>query len=263
VLALSEDRSDTFQRRTGITKRDQEILVRLPLFTGLQPAVLRALLVDAWVQSFSRNAALFFQDEPATRFYVVFDGWVKLFRTSEEGDESVISIFGRGESFAEAVIFDGGRYPVSAVAVDESRLLVVPGKSFVRQLCGHGEYALNIMASMSRHLHFLVHQVEQLTLKSSTERVAGFLVKLCPKLTGAAVVRLPLDKALIAVVRLPLDKALIAGRLGMQPETLSRSLAKLRRLGVESKGAEVSIPDVSALKQLSDGHHGRPPRMGC
>ena len=251
VLALSEDRSDAFQRRTGITGRDLDILVRLPLFTGLQPAVLRALLVDAWVQSFSRNAALFFQDEPATRFYVVFDGWVKLFRTSEEGDESVISIFGRGESFAEAVIFDGGRYPVSAVAVDESRLLVVPGKSFIRQLCGHGEYALNIMASMSRHLHFLVHQVEQLTLKSSTERVAGFLVKLCPKPTGAA------------VVRLPLDKALIAGRLGMQPETLSRSLAKLRRLGVESKGAEVSIPDVSALKQLSDGHHGRPPRMGC
>ncbi len=249
--ALSENRSDKFQRRTGITRRDQDILVRLPLFTGLDPAVLRALLVDAWVQSFTRNAALFFQDEPATRFYVIFDGWVKLFRTSEEGDESVISIFGRGESFAEAVIFDGGRYPVSAVAVDESRLLVVPGKSFIRQLCEHGEYALNIMASMSRHLHFLVHQVEQLTLKSSTERVAGFLVKLCPKPTGAA------------LVRLPLDKALIAGRLGMQPETLSRSLAKLRRLGVESKGAEIMIPDVLALKQLSDGHHGRPPRVGC
>ena len=48
VLELSEDRSDAFQRRTGITGRDLDILVRLPLFTGLQPAVLRALLSDAW-----------------------------------------------------------------------------------------------------------------------------------------------------------------------------------------------------------------------
>jgi CRP-like cAMP-binding protein len=248
---MSEGRTDRFQRRTGITNQDHEILARLPIFTGLDQAVLRALLSDAWVQSFARNTVLFFQDEPATRFYVIFDGWVKLFRTSEDGDESVISIFGRGESFAEAVIFNGGRYPVSAAAADDSRLLVVPGKSFVRELCEHGEYALNIMAAMSRHLHLLVHQVEQLTLKSSTERVAGFLVKLCPKETGAA------------VVRLPLDKALIAGRLGMQPETLSRSFAKLRRLGIESKGSEVKIPDVSALKHLSDGHRGRLPRTGC
>jgi len=65
------------------------------------------------------------------------------------------------------------------------------------------------------------------------------------------------------VVRLPLDKALIAGRLGMQPETLSRSLAKLRRLGIESKGAEVSIPDVLALKRLSNGNRAPQPRTGC
>jgi CRP-like cAMP-binding protein len=248
---MSEGRTEQFQRRTGISGRDRELLMRLPLFAGLAPSDLEALLADAWVQSFARNTVLFFQDEPATRFYVVFDGWVKLFRTSEEGDESVIYIFGRGESFAEAVIFKGGHYPVGAVAVDDSRLLVVPGKAFVRQLCEHGEYALNIMAAMSRHLHHLVNQVEQLTLKSSTERVAEFLVKLCPKQTGAA------------VVRLPLDKALIAGRLGMQPETLSRSLAKLRRLGIESKGPEISIPDVSALRHLSDGHHDGPPRRGC
>ena len=226
---MNEGRTDRFQRRTGITNKDRELLTRVPLFAGFAPAVLEELLADAWVQSFARNTVLFFQEEPATRFYVVFGGWVKLFRTSEDGDESVISIFGHGESFAEAVIFKGGHYPVSAAAVDDSRLLVVPGKSFVRQLCEHGEYALNIMAAMSRHLHHLVNQVEQLTLKSSTERVAEFLVKLCPKETGAV------------VVRLPLDKALIAGRLGMQPETLSRSLAKLRRLGVESALAGTSL----------------------
>ncbi len=209
------------------------------------------LLADAWIQCFARNAVLFLQDDPASRFYVVIDGWVKLFRTSEEGEESIIAVFGGGESFAEAAIFDSGIYPVSAAVVDDSRLLVVPAKSFLGELSQHGEYAFNIMASMSRHLHRLIYQVEQLTLRSSTERVAEFLLKLCPRTEGAA------------NVRLPLDKALIAGRLGMQPETLSRSLAKLRRFGVESKGAEVTIPDIAALRHVSCGNRVGTPRANC
>lgn len=223
----------------------------MPLFSGLGQEELQLLLADAWIQSFARNAVLFLQDDPASRFYVIIDGWVKLFRTSEDGDESVIAVFGSGDSFAEAAIFDSAVYPVSAAVVDDSRLLVVPAKPFLAQLSQHGEYALNIMASMSRHLHRLIYQVEQLTLKSSTERVAEFLVRLCPETEGAA------------NVRLPLDKALIAGRLGMQPETLSRSLAKLRRFGVESKGSEVTIPDITALRQLSNGNRSRFPRANC
>jgi CRP-like cAMP-binding protein len=251
MAVLVNDTPDRFQRRTGITAQDHERLARVPLFSGLDPDGLRAMLADAWIQSFARDTVLFFQGDPALRFYVIVDGWVKLYRTTEEGDESVIAVFGHGDSFAEAAIFDAGVYPVSASVVDDSRLLVVPAKAFLKQLCGNNDYTLNIMASMSRHLHRLISQVEQLTIKSSTERVAGFLVKLCPCNEGAA------------VIRLPLDKALIAGRLGMQPETLSRSLAKLRKLGVESRGAEINIPDISALRQVSKGNGAHQPGSRC
>lgn len=251
MLATTGTHEDRFQRRTGIKGRDHEMLSRVPLLSGLASNALRALLADGWVQSFPRNTTLFLQDDPASRFYVILDGWVKLFRTTEHGDESVIAVFGRGESFAEAAIFDSGIYPVSGAVVEDSRLLVVPAAPFVRQLTERGDCALPILAAMSRHLHRMVNQVEQLTLKSSTERVAGFLVKLCPKgMNGAT-------------VRLPLDKALIAGRLGMQPETLSRSLAKLRKVGVESRGAEINIPDISALRHVSNGTGACQRSSGC
>jgi CRP-like cAMP-binding protein len=238
---MSGSDRDRFERRTGVGRDDYAVLAQIPLFSGLPLDALRALLADAWVQSFPRNFVLFLKDEPAIRCYVVFDGWVKLFRTTEAGHETVINVFTRGESFAEAAIFDRARYPVSAAVVEDSRLLVIPADPFMRRLSENGEYALKVLASMSRHLRSLVNQVERLTMKSSTERVAEFLLRLSPVFAGSA------------TVQLPLDKALIAGRLGMQPETFSRALAKLRRVGVVSRGSEVTIPDVMALRRLSEG----------
>ena len=87
----------------------------------------------------------------------------------------------------------------------------------------------------------LVRQVEQLAVKSSAERVAGFLCKLTSNADGPV------------TIQLPLDKALIAGRLGMQPETFSRSLAKLRRLGIVTNGGVVQVPDVAALRNFGQG----------
>lgn len=240
MTGYNTETNERFVRRTGITTHDMLVLCRLPIFSGLENQSIASLLGHAWVQSYPRNAMLFLQEEPAERFYVVFDGWVKLYRTSPHGEESVIGVFTRGESFAEAAILDKAVYPVTASTVADSRLLVIPAKPFLRQLTDNGEYALKMMASMSRHMRRMVRQVEQLTLKSSIQRVAGFLLRLCPEDRGPA------------VIQLPLDKALIAGRLGMQPETLSRSLAKLRQVGVVSKGAQVSIADVGALRELSE-----------
>jgi CRP-like cAMP-binding protein len=240
-----EKRTERFRRKTGVAESDYDVLSGLPLFGSLSRDELHTLLADSWVQHIPRNTVIFLEEEPATRFYVIFDGWVKLFRETEAGQESVIAVFARGESFAEAAIFGRGLYPVSAEVVEDSRLLVIPADSFIRNFQENMDYALNVMASMSRHLHRLVMEIERLSVKSSTERVADFLVRLCPRDEGSV------------MIRLPFDKSLIAGRLGMQPETFSRSLARLRTIGIEVHGSDVTIPDIQALHDVSTG------RMSC
>jgi CRP-like cAMP-binding protein len=54
-------------------------------------------------------------------------------------------------------------------------------------------------------------------------------------------------------LHLPIDKALIAARLGMQPETFSRALARLRSEGVESVGDRVRVGDIARLRELAGG----------
>lgn len=237
--ARTEDqaRLERLARRLGLEPRDLPVIARGPLFAGLEPGALAQLLADAVVRRFPRNALLFVEGEPAGQFYVVLDGWVRLYRQTPDGRESVIALFARGESFAEAVMFLGGRFPVNAAVVEEARLLVIPAKSFRRALRNDNELCFKMMGSMALHLRRLVAQVEQLTVRSSSERVAQFLLKLAR------------DGAESAIVHLPYDKGLIAARLGMQPETFSRALAKLRSLGVETHGSRVTIRDTEALRR--------------
>ncbi len=227
-----------FERRTGIQSEDLRLLRRLPMFDRLPAEVLRTLLAESVVRHFPKNTLLFLHEEPANRFFIVFDGWVKLFRETANGHESVIAVFTKGESFAEAAIFESGTYPVSAAMVDDGRLLVVPAAPFLRCMQGDSAVSLNVMASMSRHLRRLVRQIEQLTARSTTERLADFLLKLTQADVGST------------VVHLPLDKSLIAARLGMQPETFSRSLARLRKFGVECDGPDIIVPDITLLRDV-------------
>ncbi|HET6518526.1 MAG TPA: Crp/Fnr family transcriptional regulator [Geminicoccaceae bacterium] len=226
----------------GIGPADLDLIHRTPLLCGLDRPALLELLEHAAVRPFERNAVLFQQDEPAACFYIVLDGWVRLYRETAGGQESTIAILTRGESFAEATMFLGGTYPVTAAVVNRARLLMIRAEPFLRQLRAHPDLALNMLASMSVHLRRLVRQVEQLTVRSSTERLADFLLKLAPGRGGSATIELPWDKALVAT------------RLGMRPETLSRSLARLRDLGVEAQGGQIKIQQLEALRRYLAGN---------
>ena len=94
-----------------------------------------------------------------------------------------------------------------------------------------------MIASTSQHLHRLMQQLEQLMSLKAPERVAEFLLSLTDCTSGAA------------SIALPFDKTLIAGRLGMQPESLSRAFARLRSFGVQVVGSEVRIDDVAVLRE--------------
>jgi len=232
---------ERFERCTGVVPTEMQRLAQVPLFAHLDANRVRDLLIDSAVRGYEDGAMLFTQGEPADRFFVVLDGWVKLVRQRSDGHEAVIAAFTAGESFAEAAMFESGNFPVTALVVGRSRVLSVPAGPLKAKLRNDSELAFDIMASMSVHLRRLVRQVEQLTLQSSEQRVAAFLVRLASVESGPA------------VVRLPVDKALVAGRLGMQPETFSRSLSRLKDRGIAVEARDISIPDVGELRRLAGG----------
>jgi len=223
----------------ALTDADWRVLDRLPLFSGLAHPTIDRLLAHASVVRRARGHLLFQQGDPATAFFVICDGWIKLYRASSDGGESVVHVFTRGESFAEAAMFAEGHYPVNATVAETARLVHVPAAPFLEVLEQDPGVARNMLAAMSRHMRQLVGRIEQMQAHDTTQRVAAFLLSLTPEGESGSV-----------ALRLPTDKGLIAARLGMKPETLSRAFARLRAVGTRVEREHVRIEHLDRLREL-------------
>ena len=222
------------------SESDRQIARQSILFSALPEELAGGLLESATAQQYRRGATIFLQGEPARSVYVVLDGWVKLFRVSPSGAEAVVGVFTKGRSFGEAVAFRGDVYPVNAEAVTECRLMKIRAGLILDAMKAHPEVCTAMLAATFRHLQSLVGQVEQLKAQTGAQRVAEFLLDLCPVAEGAC------------TVRLPYDKILIAGRLGMKPESLSRAFGRLRDSGVVVKHNHAAIADVARLRAFAE-----------
>jgi CRP-like cAMP-binding protein len=221
------------------TADDLDVVRRINVFRGLNRLMFERLIATAGTLTLKERQIVFCQSDPATAFFIVIEGWVKLYRMTIAGDEAVIQVFTKGDSFAEAAALTGDPYLATAEAVSDARVVRIPAEHVVKCIRSMPEIALAMIASTSQHMHHLVQQVEQLKAQTGVQRLAEFLVWLCPLDGGNC------------TIALPYDKALIAGRLGLKPESLSRAFAKLRSVGVNVHASHVVVRDPHKLSELA------------
>ena len=225
----------------ALSARDWEVVMRTPLFKAMGPAITRAMIGDRAPRTYVRGESVFGEGDPADGFFCIIEGWAKLYRLREDGEEIVVSIFSAVETFAEVAMFLGGRYPVSCEAASPARILKIDAAKLREAVLDQPQLAFDMLAAASVRLRQLVDEIEQLKAKSAPQRIAGFFLKQTVSTSGPA------------RIALPYEKALIASRLGMKPESFSRALGKLAELGVVVERESVSISDVARLAAFVDG----------
>ena len=88
-----------------LTAGDLQIITRVAIFRGLKPETVEHIIAPATVVVLSPHELIMRQDDPATAFFIVIDGCVKLYRNNLSGDETVVEIMTKGDSFAELIAF--------------------------------------------------------------------------------------------------------------------------------------------------------------
>jgi len=216
------------------------------LFAELSEAELERIARIARLKAYGRGELVFREGEPATHFYGVAIGKVKLFKLSLGGRYHIVRVVSAGETFAEAVALSGGKYPVFAETVAKTNLLVFEAKPFVNLISSDGRLASKVVVSLSRRLENVVNVLGQLALSDLTARVAKYILDLSLKAEKAGING--------TLVRLDVRKSDLAAGLGAVSESLSRSLAKLRKGKIiEVKGNEIRILEPEALATVAAG----------
>ena len=216
-------------------------LARLPLFQQLTADQLAHIVAATTERRLNRGELLFHKGDTPTGFFYLIRGQVKLAIPSLQGNEKVVEILGPHQSFGEAVMFIGKPYPVFAEALDTSTLLFIGQDAVFALLESDASFSRKMLAGLSLRLHSLMQDVESYTLRSSAQRVIGYLLQHCPNET-------PCEGSM--EITLPTSKQTIASRLNLTPETFSRILHELTQSGlIAVQGKQVLIHDLKRLRE--------------
>lgn len=209
------------------------------LLAALSPPEFEEVLAHAKVRKLTPGERLFDQNDPCTHFFFVLSGIVKLCRVAPSGEEKVMDLIRPGNFFAEAAMFMSGRYPINASALDATRLVALDARHFVRLVLGNADLSLRLLAKMSQRMHALINEIDNLTLHSGAQRVIGYLLDQVQAGSSPP------------CVRFQVPKHVVASRLGLQPETLSRVLTRLRlQQLIDVRDELIVLNDVEALQRL-------------
>jgi CRP/FNR family transcriptional regulator len=233
----------TAREDTGVK---QQILRRIYLFSGITEADLSTLVRMSLKKTFPRHATIFGEGKEAQGFYLLITGQIKLVKSSLEGKEYIIRLVEPGETFAEAAVFGEIPYPATAIALEDCHTLFFPKGPFLQHPADSPALARNMLATLSRLMFHLTKQLEDLSLKEVSARLARYIVERCHHTHGEIAPGLHCD--------LPTTKTQLAAYLGTISETLSRTLSRFKSLGlIEMDKGKITIVDPVALQKMAGG----------
>jgi len=215
------------------------LLQRLPYFASLDGPTLAAIAGSALRRSCRAGEVILLEGDACPGLCIVQAGHVKVTRTSPAGREVIVAIAGPGESFNDVPAFDGGPNPATVQALTDANLLILPGALLHEALRRDPRLGLAVVKVLAARCRQLVAQLEDLSLRGVTARLAGLL----------------LDQAGQPAAP-PLTRAQMAARLGTVREMVSRSLRELEDDGlVRMERGRIVIVDGARLAERAGREH--------
>ena len=215
-----------------------EFLKSILYFSDLGLAELESIRELVFEKTADRAEMVLLEGESAANLYLVASGVVKVFRTSAEGKEQILSIVRPGESFNDVPIFDGGPNPASAQTMGPVLLYGIKKDDMEAILRDHPQITLNVIKVLARRVRHLVSLVEDLSFRHVISRVAKILFEHI----GGEMGRGP-----------RLTQQEMAAMAGTAREVVGRSLKALEEEGaIKLDRHRIIITDKEALQKIME-----------
>ncbi len=190
-------------------------------------------------RTFGENEEIFAGADEAAYLPIVVSGAVKMINYLEPGKEVIIGIFRKGEMFAIPPVIDGGRYPATAIAMEESKLLLIERRVFLDLLKRSNELSFAIINWMCAMLREKTATIQNLAIASPDHRIGNVLFKLAT------------DDNVALPVKITLRREDIAKMAGLTTETTIRVIRRMAERGlVRIVHGKIIIDNIEPLTQF-------------
>lgn len=219
----------------------KDVIDKLDIFDVCRPGFVDQVLEKARLKTYSKNHILFLHQDAADKFFIVKKGWVKLYRETLDGSQAVIDILPAEHMFGETSIFENNKYPYTAETAEPTEIISIPLSLLKEEIKENPAMAIAMLTSMAHYRRQQDQELEHRAVQNAPQRIGCFLLRLADQNQKGKV-----------SIHLPYDKTLVALRLGMQPETFSRALSKLRQAtGIKVKGATIEMDNLQQISSYS------------
>ena len=182
-----------------------------------------------------QKETIYTQEETANWCYYLKKGKVKIFVSSEDGMEKTLAIYKEDKLFGEAAFFDGYPRTTSAIALEESEVLVISKENILQCFQKDPMLAWSIMRSLSQTVRLLSTQINQISFLSAKKRLLQFLIS--EYQMGNTIIRHTQEE--------------IGGLIGVSRVTVSREINELKKLGVlDVQYGKLHIKEIEELEKM-------------
>ena len=197
------------------------VLLRCPLFSGLDAEALRELLprLQPIRRRWVRGETLLHPGEPAPGVGVVLSGGVRVVREDFWGNRSLLTTVEPGDLFAEAFACAGVPLAVRVEGVREGEGIFFPPENLMDPPPGGGALPGRLLGLMARKNLMLNRKIGHLSQRTTRAKVLSYLSHQA-------------EAARSASFTIPLDRQELADYLSVDRSALSAQLGQLRREGV-------------------------------
>lgn len=210
----------------------------LSFFKAASAETFERVMSGAFLQRFPSGTTLLMEGDSVDFLYVLLDGSVEL-GAGWKSKDTTLAVLRPVSTFILAAVVLESDALMSAVTLERSEILMVPGESIRRAMSDDPAFGFAVSEELAGCYRGLVRSIKNHKLRDSTERLANYLM------TQRA------RQGEKDEITLPHEKRVLAALLGMSPENLSRAFAKLSAQGVTVDGPIVRFSRVQALERLA------------
>ncbi len=223
---------------------DESLLTHLPPFSKLGARQIRTILDQGTSKRFEAGVAIFDEGSPAGRFYMLLDGYVRVVRVTETGEQVTALHVPAGQLIGIAKALGKETYPATAVAASEALVLSWPTRLWDTFVTEYDGFATETYKTVGDRVGEMNNRIVEMATQQVEQRVANALLRLINQ-TGRKVAEgIEID--------FPITRQDLSELTATTLHTVSRLLSSWEKQGlVLSKRKRITVCDAHALVVLS------------